>query len=281
MKQYYSSSAYIKLYSESGSVLRIIDLIHSITPGVIQNPDLYKYDYILKDTGNYSLPQELLNHGKGLSLLKQEGLPGASHSTVLDLSGVFLNQFDESEESYQSTGLVITSTGDDPYNNIYFYSLPGEVYFEVFGPSSDISDPYGVKEGTVETSLYPPVSLKRFESDKVEVSNLITFGIDIEDDSVWGLKTPILETSKTPYSNLLSTGSEVSEDLSKLTTDLFLESSNLDTPYSEVELDLIIHDRVLEGSNTLRVVDVVSTPSSEILRSSDYEPVSITYTDPF
>jgi hypothetical protein len=265
MNKYYSTVSFVKLYDDKKNVVRIVDIIQSNKSNEFINPDLFKYKFLLTTTGEYKSPVEYLNYDNVIDTL-HDVFPSQPRTNIIYLTKSFLPQFPDTQDEINSTGSSLTVIKEDyVYNNIYFYSLPGEKYFKLFEGSVDFEDPYGIVDEDKVSSIGDYIELTT--SNK---SNLVMVGVDLEKGEEWEIINLILNSTDLPINNILYSGQQVSGSSTKLVNKKYIKE-NLETPYIEGTDELKIGNRIIKSSNIKTIYN----------KSTSLNPLNTLYNDPF
>lgn len=204
---------FLKIYkwelNESGdkvkntSSYRIVDVMPSMElKDKIIEPYLFTYNYSqYANTFGYSLSAEEMNHSDvSNSLLSLDN--NLSKSDILRFTSSFLPQNSERTATGNSVASSLYYVDEDTsYGNIYLVLLQDEMFVELYSPSSDPTDPYGISEPlnvnllrTADTSEEGDGS---FMVDKEDYVRSLVIGVT-QDLSKHKYNDPILKLASQP-----------------------------------------------------------------------------------
>lgn len=263
----YLPCSFIKIYDVDGNLSRIVDLVDLTSfnsSGKYLN--LYSYEFLLTDSGEYSLPQEFYNSKEVLNNLELLS-PGSKRDTLLDLSSCLLPQFGQTKTP-NDIALAFSYFNElkgDFYTNIYLVSLPEERSLDLFTSSRDLKDPYGLVDPSNTVRI-----LENLVIDKPQFSNIIYLTLSIDGSTDWKVKSSLMSKNPRPLLNLVESGSFI-EDYTKYISEKtrsFFES--VDTSIDTTLDSIILKNRKIKAEELIT-----------LNKDDEYNSSLFSYTDPF
>lgn len=177
--------------------VRILPVITTPALDKISDPRVHIVRNLVTDMTEFNIPSANLDILETYSILSKE-LNSSQLDKILFLANGFLPQSKNiTHEVDYATSLTEVRSNGDTVTNIYMILKEGDRWIDLYGPSRDINDPYGISNSPtnqVINSLTPTLDIiDTTETEENVGSKLLTVGISFT-GSTWNYIQPIVSS---------------------------------------------------------------------------------------